>query len=359
MHRAIQAVIALCIMAVLVGFLARGTDWAEVSAAIMQARPAWLGAALVAIIACFFTRIQRWSYIVRAVHPASFRHMFSATQIGFLVNFTIALRLGELVRAVALARLARLPVSKSLALVAMDRVTDLVGLLAVMLVAVTAYRPTADVVIPPNTLGNAAEVIVPKALIQVCTLGTFAGLVGIVVVLVAVYVSQDLALRWIRATLGRVSARLSEWVCRMLAQFADGLHIFRSAGDLAKSTVFSLITWGLFVAALWCFIQAFSIEAPWYAAFVAQSMLAVAVGLPGVPGMLGQFHLPIVAGLVMATPGLDPNQAKALAIAAYLFNAGPVILTGLACAMWEGMGVVDMTRAGVAAEAHAKSPGDL
>ena len=100
MKRYIQAIIGLAIGIGLLWFLFRDTNPAEIRDALRGVSPVWLCISLAFIVLGFFTRVQRWSYIVRTAKFVSFRHMFSATQIGFMANFVLPARLGEVVRAV-------------------------------------------------------------------------------------------------------------------------------------------------------------------------------------------------------------------------------------------------------------------
>jgi len=362
MKRTIQVVVSLVIGFGLLWLLFRGTEWSEFYDSMRSVRPLWIAVAMIPVMTSIFTRVQRWSYIVRAVQPdATYRSMFSATQIGFLVNFTIALRIGEPVRALVLSRLAKLSFSKSMALAVLDRVTDLIGLIVVIFIASMSFHATRDISLPAGTFGNAEPIPIASGLIQGGAVVATAGLVSIVV-LVMLYVNQGLVLRLTRRVIGFVSSKAADWVCGMFEQFADGLHVFRSASDMAKSIAYSLITWACFVVAMICFMRAFGISGPWYTPFVVQSLLAVFVSAPGVPGLVGQFHVPIVAALVMCVPDVDVNAAKAVALSAHFFNLVPIAASGILCLYIEKLSFLEVTRAGVRAQddAHqtAHSPAD-
>ncbi|MBN2307587.1 MAG: flippase-like domain-containing protein [Candidatus Hydrogenedentes bacterium] len=344
MKRKVWALISAVVAVGLVWLLFHNTDWAQLAAALGSARAGWLLLSQVPIWLSFFTRIQRWGYIVRAVKPdTSFRSMFSATQIAFLANFTVAMRIGEVVRAVVLSRLARIPFSKSFALATLDRVADLIGLIVVVFITVLAFRPAADLVLSPGTVGNSEPYTIPANLITIGAEVTTVALIAVIGGLVLLYLNQRIVLRLTERCLGIVSVRIAAWACRMLHQFADGLHVFRSAGDMAKASAFSLITWACFLWAGVCFFKAFDIDCPWYTVFVMQSLLAFAVSLPGVPGMLGQFHLPIIVTLVMVADS-PVAKAQAVAILAHLLNLIPVALAGVYCLFRENLSLVALSR---------------
>lgn len=348
MKKTIKLAIGLVIGVALLWLLFRNTDWHEVLDAIRNINIWWMLIAFVAILASFFARIQRWSYIVRTAKPVSFRHMFSATQIGFLVNFSVGGRIGEVVRAVVLSRLAQLRFPKTFAMVALDRVTDLIGLVMVVLVAVLSYSPADEVVIPEETFG--AEITFAAERVTQFEVAAVAFLAMCLSVFVMLYVKQSLVIRIAEACAGVISKRLAAWVRDFLQHFADGFHIFRSASDMLKCVFFSLVTWGLALIAIHTSLLAFGIDAPWYAAFVIELLLAVAISAPGTPGFVGQFHIPIVIALVMLFPDIDISKAKALAIVAHIANLIPVYIIGIFCLYWEGFGFLELTRQNIEPE---------
>jgi len=353
MKKLLQLLIGLIIGVGLLWLLFRNTDWGEVFHTIREVHLGWLLLAELMILATFFTRVQRWSYVVRTAKPVSFRHMFSATQIGFLANFCLPGRVGELIRALVLGRLARLPFAKCMAMVALDRINDLVSLVFVVLVAIFAYAPAGVVVIPEETFGH--EITFAAERVKQGETAAFIGLIVSVGVLVLIYVNQRVALRTTEIVVGRVSKRMAARARDFLQHFAEGLHIFRSGTDMAKSVFFSLVTWALALMSITVFMWAFGIRVPWYAPFVIQLMLAVAISVPGAPGFVGQFHVPIVVGIVMLMPEVGVSKAKAVAITAHLMNLIPVYVVGIFCLFWERLGFLELTKESLHAETELDS----
>jgi uncharacterized protein (TIRG00374 family) len=283
--------------------------------------------------------------------------MFSATQIAFLANFTVGMRSGEFVRPLVLSRLTRLSFSQAFAMNTLDRIADLVGLVVVLIVTLLTFQNTGDLVLPANTVSNPENIEVPGNFIANMAKGAILFMAVLLAGLVLLYVKQELMLKITRRCIGVVSDRLAQWVCGLLQQFADGLHVFRSGADMAKTTFFSLVTWACFLWTGVCFFEAFGIDHPWYTVFVMQSLLAFFVSAPAVPGMLGQFHIPIVIALVVVA-GVSPDIAKATAIVAHLGQIIPVIMAGVACLFLENMSLVSLTRESLEARERVRQDGD-
>jgi uncharacterized membrane protein YbhN (UPF0104 family) len=257
---------------------------------------------------------------------------------------------------------------KCMAFVALDRVTDLFGLIFVMLVAGIGYRPAERIILPQGmVVPDWAEGLLEPAVIRSTAAAVTLGLSGVVGGFVLLYVSQAWTLRVAGRVLGALNGLLTPLAAfpvRVLAvpvgavsggaggrlkrlagrvaaadfaamgvdflrHFAEGLHIFRSWRDMALSIGWSIVTWQLAAIFYFCVIQAFGLGWPWYTAYVVTSTLSIAIALPGAPGFIGQFHFGIVAGLILCHSGVDYNAAKAAGIAAHLINVVCVAAVGL------------------------------
>ena len=346
MRKLVMSVFGIGLGIFLLWLLFRSTDWSAVAASIRRIDWKWFALAQVPLLLSFPARVQRWTYIVRATDPVSFRNLFSATQIGFLANFTLPGRAGEAIRALTLTRLTRIGFSKSLAFVALDRVTDLFGLMAVIGVSIVAFSPTEEVLIPADTFGTAGPIVFGTNEIRLGAVFTGLFLVATLSVFALLYFRRDDFLAVSRAILGRVSRRLAEVAGRVLNLFADGLSVFRSPLEMAKSIAWSLVTWSLFLVSMSCLLVAFGIDFPWYTPFVVQAILAVFIAAPNTPGFVGQFHVPIVLGLIFTIPEIDSNTAKAFAIVYHLIQLPGVFVLGFGCLLTERMNLLQLQSEG-------------
>ena len=341
---AIRAIVGLLVAVALLWILFRDTDWSEIFAALRDVRLPWLLVAQLSVCTSLFLRVQRWTYVVRAVHPASYRSLFAATQIGLLANLAVPARAGEVVRAWVLSRLATIPLGQSLAMVTLDRVNDVIGLLAVILVAAMAFTGDADVEFPAGSFGNPEAFVVSSQWVRPVAWTLAAAVLASMLLLVGLHARRDAVLSRVRAVLARLSAGMAERVVRLLASFAEGLRVFHSRGDLARAILWSLASWGADLASLSAIFVAFDLDFPWYAPWVVLSFVAVAILVPVTPGTVGQFHLPAVAGLLLSAPDVDPARAKAVAIVDHLWMLVPITALGLYCLVRERLGLAEVVR---------------
>lgn len=342
MKKAVLGAVGVALGAFFLWLLFRSTDWRQVAQSIRMIDWTWFVLAQIPLFLSFPARVQRWTYIVRTTDEVSFRKLFSSTQIGFLANFILPGRAGEAIRALALTRLTKIRFAKSLAFVALDRVTDLFGLIAVIGISVLAFHPSEAVVISPDTFGTEDSIVFGTAQIEMGA--TLVGVLVAVVVsaLLLVYFRREDVLRLTRATFGPISRRLADRVANLLELFADGLGVFRSPKEMGKSIAWSLVTWSLAMAAIALLLEAFAIDYRWYTPFVIQAILAVFITAPNTPGFVGQFHVPVVLGLVLTVPEIGSNTAKAFAIVYHLIQLPPIFLLGLACLLGERLNLVQL-----------------
>ncbi|MEX2016255.1 MAG: hypothetical protein WD873_06415, partial [Candidatus Hydrogenedentales bacterium] len=120
---------------------------------------------------------------------------------------------------------------------------------------------------------------------------------------------------------------------------------------------FSLTVWGSGVLINIAMLHAFQIDFPWYAPFLMMALLAIFIAFPGPPGLVGQYHLPLVIAVVMATSA-DPTRAKALAIVAHLINFPPIIITAVYGLMTEHLGLIELGRSAALQSADAPKQPD-
>jgi len=232
-----------------------------------------------------------------------------------------------LIRAGMLSRMAKVPITKSVAFVAMDRLTDLFSLLVVLLISVLTFEHYGDIVLPKEIY---AEPISGNIIISLAW-GTATLSMILLTLFVLILLNQQLIRKVSTFVLSVFSRSIAMRVSAMIRNFSHGLQVFQRRGDLIMSLVFSLITWALMVYSNVFVFKAFGIDASWNLFFVLTAFLAVAVSIPGAPGFVGQFHFAVTITVVAMLPGTDLDIAKAIAIVAHLLVFVPVVLVGIAC----------------------------
>lgn len=345
----IQALAGILIGGVLLWLVFRGTHWEKVLESIRGASVPWLIGTQFCFLTIFFTRALRWGCIVRTTGQASFRALFSATQIAYLVNHTVSGRLGELVRPFVLSRLAPLRFMTAFATVVADRVTDVIAMLSFLLLALIAFNPEGDILIPAATFGTDDALVFHTSLFRQVTYLSALFLAAVLIGLVLVFRYGALLAHLAGVAIAPISQTLAARSSQFIGHFARGLEVLRRPADAAKALLYTVVTWGLLALGSVCNLEAFHVDYPWFMPFLMTAFIAVFTSIPGPPGRLGQFHLPLVVCLVMVIPNIDVDHAKAFAIVAHLLGLLPVIVVGVYCLAREQFNLFAVVRDSVAA----------
>jgi len=310
----------------------RGTDWGEVRGALRNVDWRWVAVSHLVLWTTHLARVERWRYVVAAVRPTPFRSLLAAAQSGTLMNLVLPLRLGDAVRMMILARLGRFGIPKAAAMVALDRLAELLGLLTVFAFMLLGFPMDRDLTLPPGTIGNAEPLVFLSTWVRSAVLTSGALFVCVGLALGAIYVSRG---RWRSLTF---RAKPIATLHRMLVGFSEGLEVLRSGGALFGSYGFTVVAWALNAISLAVLMSAFQIEYPWYSPLVLLVLLAAFIVAPITPGLVGQFHLPLIAGLLLTTVGTTLAEAKAFALVAHVANTIPIVALGIYGLAISGLG---------------------
>ncbi len=268
----------------------------------------WVLLPFLALLALFFvSNAQRWGWMLRPFGRFPSRALMPSMMIGFAANNVLPLRLGELIRAYLLAKDEGLAKSGVLMSLVLERLLDLIGILAIYTVALP--------LVPAAPAGFRASAWVAAAAV----LGLGSGLAAFVLL------PRTISRLW-----GWLAARLPPGLrdrgSIYLAQFEKALLPMRSPATAALLVGYSIGRWLLAVALAWLAIYAYAGTVPLPVAMITIGITAFAVALPSAPGFVG----PMQAAFVFALTPFGIQQEAALA-ASVLFLLGhwiPVTAVG-------------------------------
>ncbi|HMQ31707.1 MAG TPA: lysylphosphatidylglycerol synthase transmembrane domain-containing protein [Chloroflexaceae bacterium] len=288
-------------------FLAlRGADWSQFLAILRQANPAILLLAAGLLSVSHLVRSVRWNLLLRAESSLPTVSVFWAVMAGYLGNYFLPARAGELIRSALVARLSRLSVGYVLATALTERLLDLVALVLLSLVALRWI-----VGLPP-WVAVAAQVMSAVAVVGV------AGLAAL-----PLFGRQLIALLRRAPLPGGLSSRLAELVGQFLLGMRAIGHPRRGAGFAALTTVIWLLD-AVFAVAVAVALQ-IGLDIP--QALVLLAALGLASAAPSTPGYLGIFQF--VAVSILAPFGLAQSAALAFILAFQAISYLVVIVWGV------------------------------
>jgi hypothetical protein len=244
--------------------------------------------------------------------------------VGFASGLLVP-RAGELLRPWLVSRRYPIPTSAGFATIILERLVDLITVLALFaLYLFVLPAPAAQVegrITELLKLGGAAS-------------GAVA--LGVLAFLLALHAHADRVVGFAERLLARGPRWLAEPLGRMLHAFSEGLAVLRAPiPHLAKIGLQSLAVWLLIALGFHLNHLAFRIDLPFHATFLLIAFLVVGVAIP-TPGMVGGFHAFYLIAL-SEVYGVDRATAAAAGIAAHALTNLPILVFGLALLGREGL----------------------
>ncbi len=255
----------------------RGTNWEQVWAVLSGARPAWIGAIVLASLVSVYVRAQRWRVLLRPVGDVPLYPALSATAIGFGAGAVLPLRLGELLRPALLARHVGVGLTVVLSSVVIERLFDILLVISCFLVVSLAYPM-------PDAVRTGAWVLAT---------GAVAGFL----VLLAAQRRRDVTERLINRALAVLPARIAAGLRPMAASFLDGLGGLADGRTVGLVLAYSIYLWSVIGLTFLFAFLALGIAVPLIGASLTTLVIVAAfVFLPQGPGFVGTWQ----AGCVLA-----------------------------------------------------------
>jgi len=306
--RWLRIVISVALSAVFLWLAIRGVHWSEAAAALRGANYLWVVLMLPVTIWTLFIRAQRWRVFLHDVGVPPLRPLVSATNIGFMANMILPLRIGEVIRPVLLSRRAKLPLSGVLASVLLERIFDMFTILFLFGVSVSVVTVSDEVRGWGWMLSGLA--------------------VAVAAVIVLIRLQEKLALRIARALANLLPGNVGDQAYSFAEGFVRALEMLDSPMAYICAFAWSIYLWMaisvIYVLGFW----AFHMDVPALrGALVMTTLVAIAVSVPSAPGFIGSFQLGCVLGLRIF--GIEDSPALAFSLIVHLTQFVGVIGAGL------------------------------
>ena len=344
--RALRVAISLGLAALLLVLFLRTLDFAAVGRAIRGAHVGWLVLAMACGLAATPPlRSWRWGFLLRKAGRPGTWDLNSATSIGFAASTLLPARAGEIVRPVALAKTAGLPLAPCFASIALERLIDLVTCVSLFVVYALGWAP--------EMTGDAAgRFLLLRRSAIVAGAGTLVGL-GVLAFLAAKPERTD---RFVKPLLGRLPPRLAARLESILLSFLDGLAALSSARDVAVVAASSLALWLLVGVQLHATLRAFDLVFPFPVAFFVLTWAILGLFIP-TPGGVGGYHTAVAYALT-GFYGVSKNTAAAFALVSHALSFVPITLVGLAFLVAGGFSLKTLADAPAPSRSPIPTSGD-
>jgi glycosyltransferase 2 family protein len=302
-----------------------GFRWSVFVATLESLQWPWLLAAVGLALTTYFGRALRWAVLLKPLRPRpNMRKLISATVIGFTA-VTLLGRPGEFVRPYLIARHEGVPFSSQLAAWVLERIYDLLMVLAIFGFALSRVRNISN---PGPTLAWVLEV--GGWLVWVLSAASL-----FMLVMIRRY-SETMRKRLMDA-LGFLSQHHLERASRFLHALVQGAESTRSTKSILLLLLYTLLEWALIVGCYWCISMAFgpALQFSFWDAvtFIGFVSFGTVVQIPGIGG-----GMQVVAVLVLTKIfGVSVELATSIAVLIWLITFVAIVPFGLVAALHEGL----------------------
>jgi uncharacterized protein (TIRG00374 family) len=269
----------------------------------------WIVVSLLLGVVSHLSRTIRWNLIIEPLgHKPRLLNTFLAVMVGYLMNLALP-RMGEISKCGVLARYEKIPFTKLIGTVVVERLVDVLMLLLLLLL--TIFTQFGQLL---KFLDNNPEV--KEKLVKVIYSPILIGL-GILALLIL----------WLARHKIQKSS-VMKMVMGYVHQFVEG---FRSIGKMKKAGAFifhTLFIWFLYYAMMFCVFFAFGFTShlmplAGLTVFVLGSFGMVAP----VQGGIGAWHFMVIQGLALY--GVAKDDATVFALVAHGSSTIMLIVLGL------------------------------
>jgi uncharacterized protein (TIRG00374 family) len=267
---------------------------------------AWIGGALLATLATYGARTKRWIILL---HPLKYRTaaVLRALLTGQLLNHLLPIRLGDVIRALLLAREPGSTFARVFGSLLIEKAWDWLALCVLIMIVAWAIPLPDWLLIPARSIGLLAALIL-------------IGFVGVILI----------PERWISQGLARLDRALAKWPARWrsftihnLRRLLDSLAVLRRRDTLIGAAVWTTITWGLGIVLNYAVQRAFGFDS-WLAAAALLVVLMLGVALPPSIAAIGVFEG--LSMLTLSTFGVPLETALAIGLLLHLVVTVPLVI---------------------------------
>jgi uncharacterized protein (TIRG00374 family) len=319
--------LAACIWLVRWFLLSRGFDWRAFGSTLLALKLGWLAASCGAVMAGYFGRALRWRVLMRPMKPdPDLWNLFAATVIGFAA-ITVLGRPGEFVRPYLIAMKEKVPTSSQIAALVLERIYDMLIVLAIFGFALSRVRRS--------------DALPGPALSWVFSTGGWfvGGLSILVLALLGAFRHFSAAMR--QRLLGFLGVVLPERhftkADRLITAFVQGIESTRSEKAMLLVVWYTIVEWATIAVTLYCVMRAFgdALHFGWLDVLIFLGFLAfgAVVQIPGVGG-----GMQVVSVLVLTELFRIPLEVStSVALVLWFITFVVVVPFGVAFALRDGI----------------------
>lgn len=299
MIKTLKLIFGVAVSGICLWLVFRGFDFTQLKTALEEASYVWLCPAMVIFSINMFLRSIRWRTLLSPIKHLRLAQVFPVLLTGFFMNNVLPARAGELVRAVAIGRESDIPVSSALGSIVIERLTDMLGLLMILIIA-AKLLPWEKLPLTP--------------ILTVLVMGLIISL--------ALVVWMEKYRNKFQHDLGLVGK-----IVRLISQVMDGFLALKSPLKMSMVLLLSCAIWinELLIALLISY--AMHLNLSFFETAGLLTGLSVGVMIPAAPGYIGTFEF--FGKEILIVLGKSAAQALPFVLVLHFFQLTMMAIIGI------------------------------
>jgi uncharacterized protein (TIRG00374 family) len=326
LKRILQITSVIALTAFFLALFLRNSNLRDVGRILASTNLWWMAAGFAVNFCALIFRAIRWRRLIGGERPPAFYPTFFATAAGYMLSTVLPIRAGDVARPALLARRSRVRFAEALGTVLTERVLDLIAILVLFVYFCIVHW---------NDFPNA------RAVLRGGAVGAGALLAATLVFLIGLYYFRP-AVRRAHEWLGRIVPRRfrDAWM-RFFDAFAQTLTITERPRDFFVVVSCTTAIWICLTAQLWAVLVGLDRRLPYDSTFLINAVATIGIAIP-TPGGVGGFHK-VCQWLLTTFYRFDIDSSVATAVLFHIVGTLPVVVTGVALFMHEGLRWKDLT----------------
>ena len=304
----VRAAAGVAVSIVALWLVLRSVDLQETADVLRTADWRWIAALVGFLCIDLAIRTLRWQRLLAPIAAVPYRHTLGYLLAGYLANNILPARIGELVRSHYAGDREGISRSTTLGTIVVERVVDLVTVVAIASVAILVL--------------SVRGIVASAVLAGVAVAGLLA--VGLAVGIAAHRLPGAEGI----ATRAERYPRVREAVTRL----RDGLRVAGRPRTLVEALLLSAIAWGATILAFAAAGQSVDVQLTIGQAALLASGVALASAIPAGPASLGTFELAAVE--IGKAIGVSSSEAFAIGLIAHVSILVVTSIGGVAALAW-------------------------
>ena len=307
MNQRLAIYLSIALGILLVGIWLYVVDVGEMLNVFQKVKISLIFPLIIFFIIMYFLRSLRWKIILSPVEHVTVLESFYLCMTNYFINFLIPVHAGELAKSILLKKIKGTPVSKSLPSVYIDKATDLLPILLLLIMA-------------------------PFLKSRLSSIGYLVSGISLFILLLFVFLlifivyKKNTALIWIERIFFFLPDTFKIKLRNFLVHFIEGLSsISRLSNRLLEITGLTILAVIINCFFMWLFFYSFGINLSMITVLVGYLLLNASFILPAPPGFSGSLELTFVF-IFTYLFGYDKNLVSAVAASSHVLIA---ILFGL------------------------------